>query len=55
MAPMDAIWLFLLLTYPLPTISWLRSYPIGGLVVLATPVKELSKMVGYTASYLLNS
>ena len=31
------------------------SHPIGVLAVLATPVKNPSKMMGNSASYLLNS
>ena len=61
MTPVDAIWLFLVKTYPLPATSWLLalpplSHPVGVLaVVLTTPVKQLSEMVGYSASYLFNS
>ena len=51
MAPMEVISLFLVKTYPLPTTLWLPTHPIGVLVVLATPVKEVSKMVGNPASY----
>ena len=60
MAPMDAIWLVLVKTEPLPTTSWLpthppSSHPVGVLLVLGTPVKKLSKMAGNLASYLPNS
>ena len=46
MASVDAIWLFLVKTLPLPTTLWLpahpsHSHPIGVLVVLATPVKTI--------------
>ena len=49
MYPMDAIWLVLVKTELLPTTSWLPahpppSHPVGVLLVLATPVKKLSKM-----------
>ena len=60
MAPMDAIWLVLVKTEPLPATSWLPthpppSHPVGVLLVLATPVKKLSKMAGNLASYSPNS
>ena len=58
MAPMDAIWIFLVWTYPLPATSWLPTiplHPIEVLVVLATSVKKLSKMAGNSASYPFNS
>ena len=55
MAPMDATWLVLVKTEPLPTFSWLcpplPSHPVRVLLVLATPVKKLSKMVGNLSSY----
>ena len=56
MAPMDAIWLVLVKTELLPATSWLPthhppSHPVGVLLVLATPVKKLSKMAGNLASY----
>ena len=41
MAPMDAIWLFLVKTQPLPATLWLPGRPIGVLVVLSTPVKTI--------------
>ena len=45
MAPIDAIWLVLVKTYPLPATSWLPTHPpsshsIGVLLVLVTPVKK---------------
>ena len=45
---MDAIWLVLVKTEPLPATSWLPthpppSHPVGVLVVLATPVKNYLK------------
>ena len=48
MAPMDAIWLFLVKTELLPTALWLPahpspSHPVGVLLVLATPVKKYLK------------
>ena len=60
MTPVDAIWLFLVKTQLLPATSWLpalppASHPAGMLVVLTTPVKKLSKMAGYSASYSFNS
>ena len=60
MAPMDAIWLILVKTEPLPATWWLPanpppSHPIGVLLILATPVKKLSKMVGNLVSYSPNS
>ena len=60
MTPMDAIWLVLVKTYPFPTASWLPthpppSHPAGVLLILATPVKKLSKTVGNSASYSPNS
>ena len=56
MAPMDAIWLVLVKTEPFPATSWLPthhppSHSVGVLLVLATPVKKLSKMAGNLASY----
>ena len=47
-AIMDASWLVLLKTYPLPAASWLPicplpSHPVGVLAVLATPVKNYLK------------
>ena len=54
MTPMDAIWLVLVKTLPLPATSWLPPHPVGVLLVLATPVK-LSKMAGNSASYSPNS
>ena len=56
MAPMKVIWLFLVKTQTLPATSWLPvcpppSHPIGVLVILATSVKNLSKMVGNPASH----
>ena len=48
---MDVIWLVLVKTEPLPATSWLPSHPVGVLVVLAKPVKKLSKMAGNPASY----
>ena len=57
--PMDAIWLVLVKTDPLPATSWLSthppsSHPVGVLLLLATPVKKLSKMAGNLSSYSLN-
>ena len=48
MAPIDAIWLVLVKTYPLPATSWLPSHPppshpAGVLLVLATLVKNYLK------------
>ena len=48
MAPMDAIWLVLVKTYPLPATSWLPalpppSHPVGVLLVLATPINNYLK------------
>ena len=48
MAPIDAIWLVLVNTYPLPTTSWLPTHPqpfhpAGVLLILATPVKNYLK------------
>ena len=48
MAPMDAIWLVLVKTEPLPATSWLPthrppSHPVGVLLVFATPVKNYLK------------
>ena len=40
MAPIDAIWLFLVLMQPLLATLWLPTHPIGVLVVLAMPVKN---------------
>ena len=52
--------LVLVKTKPLLATSWLPahpppSYPVGVLLVLATPVKKLPKMVGNSASYSPNS
>ena len=60
MTPMDVIWLVLVKTWPLPTTSWLPAHPppsrpAGVLLILATPVKKLSKMAGNSASYSPNS
>ena len=60
MAPMDAIWLVLVKTELLPATSWLPAHPppshlVGVLLVLAAPVKKLSKMAGNLASYSPNS
>ena len=60
MTPVGAIWLFLVFLAFLPATSWLPtlpppSHPVGVLVVLTTPVKKLSKMAGYSASYSFNS
>ena len=58
---MDAIWLVLVKTEPLPATSWLPTHPppfhpVGVLLLLATPVKKLSKMTGKNlTSYSLNS
>ena len=52
MAPMDANWLVLVKTEPLPATWWLPTCPVG---VLLVPVKKLSKMAGNLASYSLNS
>ena len=38
--PMDAIWLVLVKTEPLPATSWLPAHPVGVLLVLAMPVKN---------------
>ena len=43
MTPMDAIWLGLVKTWPLPPTSWLPSHPAGVLLILATPVKNYLK------------
>ena len=60
MTPVDAIWLFFsedvafachFVATRLPP----PSHPAGMLVVLTTPLKKLSKMVGYSASYPFNS
>ena len=53
MAPMDAIWLVLVKTEALPATSYLPTHPhpVGVLLVLAMPVKKLSKMAGSLASY----
>ena len=62
MTPVDVIWLFFskdvtvarhrfVATRPPPTLPPCRN----AIVVLATPVKKLSKMAGYSASYLFNS
>ena len=58
MAPIDAIWLVFgedvafvrhfVATRPL-------THPAGVLLILATPVKKLSKMAGNSASYSTNS
>ena len=60
MTPMDAIWLALVKTAPLPATSWLLTHPppshlAGVLLILATPVKKLSKIVGNSVSYSPNS
>ena len=58
MAPMDAIWLFSVLMWPLPTTSWLlahlsASHPVGVLMVFCCYAsKELSKMAGNSANYI---
>ena len=46
MSPMDAIWLFIVKTEPLPTTLWLPTRPlpshsVGVLMVLATPLKTI--------------
>ena len=48
MTPVDAIWLILVKTWPLPATVWLptrppHSHPVGVLLVLATPVKNYLK------------
>ena len=48
MTPVDAIWLLLVKTQPLPATLWLPalpppSHPVGMLVVLTTPVKNYLK------------
>ena len=43
MTPIDAIWLVLVKTLPLPTTSWLPTHPVGVLLVLATPLKNYPK------------
>ena len=43
MTPMDAIWLVLMKTWPLPATSWLPSHPAGVLLILTTPVKNYLK------------
>ena len=60
MAPVDAIWLVLVKTEHLPATSWLPahpppSHPVGVLLVLAMPLKNLSKMMGNLASHSPNS
>ena len=57
MPAMDAIWLVLVKTELLPATLWLPAHPhpVGVLLVLATPVKKLSKMAGNLASYSPNS
>ena len=60
MTLMDAIWLVLVKMQPSPATSWLPACPppshlIGVLLVLATPVKRLSKVGGNSANYLPNS
>ena len=56
MAPLDVIWLVLVKTYALPATWWLPTLPssrsASGITYAS---KNLSKMVGNSASYLLNS
>ena len=56
MAPMDAIWLFVVLTWPLPDTLWLptHSQPYRSASSIGYTSKKLSKMVGNLASYSLN-
>ena len=57
MAPMDAIWLVLVKTEPLPTTSWLPAHPppCGNATGIGYASKNLSKMAGNLASYSPNS
>ena len=45
MTPMDAIWLVLVKTYPLPATLWQPTppHPVGVLLELATPIKNYLK------------
>ena len=43
MAPINAIWLVLVKTYPLPATSWTPALPVGVLLVFATPVNNYLK------------
>ena len=55
MAPLDVIWLVLVKTYPLPAIWWLHTLPSSRSTSgIAYASKQLSKIVGSSASYLLN-
>ena len=51
MAPMDAIWLVLVKTEPLPSISWLCRSATG----IGSASKKLPKMAGNLAGYSPNS
>ena len=55
--PKDAICLYLVKMWPLPTTSWQPAcpHPAGVLLVLAMPVNNLLEMVGDSASYSPNS
>ena len=58
MAPMDAIWLVLVETEPLPTTSWLPTPtlpPYKNATGIGYARKKLSKMAGNLASYSPNS
>ena len=56
MTPMDAIWLVLVKTQPLPTTLWLPTLPpCGSATGIGYASKKLSKMAGNSASYSPNS
>ena len=58
MAPMDANWLFSVLTQPLPATLWLPTHPLPSpyrnVNGIGYASKKLSKMAGKSASYPLN-
>ena len=54
MAPMDAIWLVLVKTEPLPATSWLPAH-CRSATGIGYANKKLSKMAGNLASYSPNS
>ena len=53
MAPVDAIWLVLVKTKPLPSTSWLPTLPppCRSATGIGYASKKLSKMAGNVASY----
>ena len=51
MTPMDAIWLVLVKTQPLPATSWLPTHQGRSATDIGYTSKKLSKMAGNSTSY----